>query len=121
MSDTSINPTANQPILNPIPPSLFVSPPLPATTTAAQDSTIAGQRRINLIWEVTQALIAIAVVGVNMIAALYNVFHDKSVDVPMIMSSSLFLILGFYFSRTNHTQIGGLGDKPTDTQPYQGR
>lgn len=29
------------------------------------------------------------------------------------------LVIGFYFSRTNHTQIGGLGKKPE--QKYAGR
>lgn len=97
------------------PPEQSVAP----TTTTQQDLTVAGQRRINLIWEFTQASIAITVVFANMVAALWNVFQNKAVDVPMILSSSLFLIIGFYFSRTNHAQIGGVGNKPN--QEYQGR
>lgn len=93
--------------------------PIAPTTTTQQDLTFEGQRKINLIWELTQAFIAIIVVLANMVAAIYNVFIEKAVDVPMILSSSLFLIIGFYFSRTNHAQIGGMGDKPT--QPYVGR
>lgn len=91
------------------------------TTTEQEDLTVAGQRRVNLIWEFTQAAIAIVVVTANMIAALFNVFNDKAVDVPMILSSSLFLIIGFYFSRTNHAAIGSIGRKATDNQEYKGR
>jgi hypothetical protein len=42
-------------------------------------------------------------------------------EYPMVLSSSLFLIIGFYFSRSNHSAIGGIGRKPTDSQPYVGR
>jgi hypothetical protein len=38
---------------------------------------------------------------------------------PAILSSALFLILGFYYSRTNHAAIGGVGEKPRDH--YTGR
>lgn len=92
---------------------------LTPTTTEQEDVVTAGQRRVNLIWEFTQAAIAIVVVVANMFAAVYNVLQNRAVDVPMILSSSLFLIIGFYFSRTNHTQIGGIGQKPRDR--YDGR
>jgi len=95
--------------------------PLKPTTTTQQDHVVAGQRKINLVWEYTQAAIAIVVVISNMIAALYNVFTNKDINVPFILSSSLFLIVGFYFSRTNHQAIGGTGDKLNETQEYQGR
>lgn len=88
-------------------------------TTLQQDLTTSGQRRVNLIWEYTQAFIAIIVVLANMIAAVFNVFKNRNIDVPMILSSALFLVIGFYFSRTNHQAIGGIGNKPS--QPYEGR
>lgn len=91
------------------------------TTTIQEDLIVAGQRRVNLIWEFTQAFIAIVVVLANMSAAVYNVLMGKNVDVPMILSSSLFLIIGFYFSRTNHQAIGGLGTKANEEQNYKGR
>ena len=94
---------------------------LSPTTTIQQDLTTAGQRKVNLIWEFTQAAIAVLVVMSNMIAAMYNVFLGRSVDVPMILSSSLFLIIGFYFSRTNHQAIGGMGHKLNEQQEYRGR
>lgn len=93
--------------------------PVKPTTTEQQDLTVAGQRKVNLIWEYTQALIAIMVVTANMVSAVYNVIMKNDLDVPMIMSSALFLIVGFYFSRTNHQSIGGIGKKPE--QKYEGR
>lgn len=92
------------------------------TTTAQEDLTTAGQRKINLIWEYTQAFIAIVTVLGNVIVGMY--FAIKRIpagEYPIVLSSSLFLIIGFYFSRSNHSAIGGIGRKPTDTQPYVGR
>lgn len=88
-------------------------------TTVQEDLTTAGQRRVNLIWEYTQAAIAVLVVSANMGAALYNTIQGKPGEVSMILSSALFLVVGFYFARTNHQAIGGIGPKPT--QPYEGR
>lgn len=80
----------------------------------------AGQRKINLIWEWTQAIISIAVVLANMIVGVYQGFTSQRLDFPTILSSSLFLIVGFYFSRTNHSAIGGTGPKGP-IYPYTGR
>jgi hypothetical protein len=93
---------------------------LPATTTAQEDLTTHGQRKINLIWEYTQAVIALAVVIANLVVAVYQgVVLQSTAEFPGILSNTLFLIVGFYFSRTNHSQIGGVGYKP---QPkYEGR
>lgn len=98
-----------------------IQPSLPPDTTLQEDKNVAGQRRVNLIWEYTQAIIAIVVVSANMFSAVYNVVRERDVDVPMILSSALFLIIGFYFSRTNHQNIGGVGSKATDKQRYEGR
>jgi hypothetical protein len=99
----------------------MTAPSLPPTTTAQEDMVTRGQRKINLIWEVTQATIAIVVVLSNMIAALVNVFRGLDIDVPLILSSSLFLVIGFYFARTNHQAIGGTGNKANEYQDYTGR
>lgn len=95
-------------------------PPMPPKTTEQEDLTTAGQRRVNLIWEFTQAGIAIIVVLANMGTAVFNTVQGKPGEVPMILSSALFLVVGFYFSRTNHQAIGGTGRKP-EQPPYQGR
>lgn len=89
------------------------------TTTKEQDRTTASQRRVNIIWEVTQAVIALAVVVSNLIVGVSVGLNPSIGEVPDILSNSLFLIIGFYFSRTNHTAIGGLGRKPE--QAYLGR
>lgn len=93
---------------------------LPPTTTSEQDITTAGQRRINLVWEYTQAFIAITVVLANLITgAFFGIQRIPTGEYPFVLSSSLFLIIGFYFSRTNHAAIGGVGEKP-ETK-YTGR
>lgn len=90
------------------------------TETLAQAALVAaGQRRINIIWEYTQSLISIAVVLANMIVAVSDGLTEAARPFPVILSSSLFLIVGFYFSRTNHASIGGVGEKPSPN--YTGR
>ena len=92
-------------------------PSLPASTTFQQDLTFAGQRRINLIWEYTQAAIAIGVVIVALIAAVVAMMLDK--EVSAFLSFVCGNVVGFYFSRTNHAAIGGIGVKPNEE--YKGR
>jgi len=95
-------------------------PSVAPTTTAQQDLTTAGQRRINVIWEYTQAFIAVIVILTNMVVGIiFAVRRLPAGEYPFVLSSSLFLIVGFYFSRTNHQAIGGTGGKPI--QPYEGR
>lgn len=40
-------------------------------------------------------------------------------DFPLFLASLAMLIVGFYFSRTNHAAIGGVGTKPQEE--YKGR
>jgi len=86
--------------------------PLSPTTTLSQDLTFASQRRVNLVWEITQATIAITITLAIIWASLNKTSSQE-------LTNAFFLIVGFYFSRTNHTAIGGVGDKPR--QPYKGR
>lgn len=85
---------------------------LAPTTTTQQDLTTAGQRKVNLIWEYTQAAIALGIT----IAMIYC--SIVKIDAPEVRNA-FFLIIGFYFSRTNHSAIGGIGFKPM--QEYKGR
>jgi hypothetical protein len=85
---------------------------LTPTTTEQEDITTAGQRKINLIWEFTQAAIAICITGAIIFCAITKTINEQ-------LSNAFFLIIGFYFSRTNHQAIGGVGKKPT--APYDGR
>lgn len=93
-------------------------PSIPATTTFQEDLTTAGQRKVNLIWEYTQALIAIMVVITSMISGVIGQLHSE-MQVPNLIGVAFGMITGFYFSRTNHAAIGGIGKKPEST--YMGR
>jgi hypothetical protein len=92
---------------------------IPPTTTSEQNLVTAGQRRINLIWEWTQSIISVSVVLANMIVAVYDGVNTNAPAFPTVLSSALFLVVGFYFSRTNHSAIGGVGDKTATV--YAGR
>lgn len=72
-----------------------------ATTTREEDRHSLGQRRINLIWEFTQAAIAISVTGAFIFAKI------RGVDAPAL-DNTFFMVAGFYFGRTNHQRIGGV-------------
>jgi hypothetical protein len=73
-----------------------------------------GQRRVNLIWEVTQAVLAVSVVGTALfVSALLAVDDPQGTGPGGIMLFGLAnLVTGFYFGRTNHQRTGGVG--PTD-------
>lgn len=84
-------------------------PSVPAKTTFQDDLTTAGQRRVNLIWEYTQSIIALLVVIFTMGCGVYAMYSTK--DIPSIISVAFGMVTGFYFSRTNHEKVGGPGTK----------
>lgn len=90
----------------------LAQPSISPTTTAQQDLTTAGQRRINLIWEYTQGAVALIITLAIVFCAISRISSPE-------LTNAFFLIIGFYFSRTNHAQIGGVGEKPSPT--YEGR
>lgn len=96
---------------------LPVQPPLAPTTTAAEDLTHAGQRQVNLIWEWTQSILSAGTVLSTMGKAI---FLAPGEQIPTIMSTATGVVLGFYFMRTNHALIGGVGPKPPLGE-YKGR
>lgn len=74
---------------------------LPPTTTEQDDKVTAGQRRVNIMWECTQAAIAIMITA----AIIYNAMKGiKNED----LTNAFFLIVSMYFVRTNHQLIGGV-------------
>ena len=94
--------------------------PIPPTTTSEQDLTTASQRKVNLIWEYTQAAIALMVTISTMTAGAWMTFRGADAEhLPTILSVAFGTVIGFYFSRTNHAAIGGVGIKPSP--PYEGR
>lgn len=75
---------------------------VPPTTTAEQDRTTRSQRRINLIWEVTQAFVTASIT----LAEIYTQLHK--IDSAML-NAAFFAVISTYLARTNHTKVGGIG------------
>lgn len=80
-------------------------PSLAPDTTRQADMVTAGQRRVNLIWEVTQSVVAVMIT----IAVIYCAINKIENNV---LTNAFFLIVSMYFVRTNHKLIGGVGPKP---------
>lgn len=84
----------------------------PPTTTSEQDLRTAGQRRVNLIWEYSQAGIALLVVVANVLYAFVQTLIPGAATLAAasgqsgLLSNAFFLVIGFYFGRTNHARIG---------------
>lgn len=67
----------------------------------------AGQRRVNIIWEITQSLIAVMVT----VTTLYAAATGLPGTDQGLLGSAFFLVVGFYFGRTNHSRQGGIGHR----------
>lgn len=86
---------------------------LTPTTTAADDKVTEGQRRTSLLWESTQAAISVAIT----LAVIYCAVAQISSET---ITNAFFFIVATYFTRTNHTKVGGVG--PTNGNGvYRGR
>lgn len=92
------------------------------TTTHEDDRRTLGQRRINIVWEFTQSLIAgfvvMAVLYVStrmVVAALDGTASQHQIANANLAFGFLIgianLVIGFYFGRTNHNRVGGIGSK----------
>ncbi len=77
-----------------------------------------GQRGINRLWERTQAIVAIAVVfvtlGVVAILIVVPVVRGDTANAAstaalVLLSALATNIITSYFTRTNHTKVGGVG------------
>lgn len=87
-----------------------LQPPVPPTTTIEQDRKASGQRRINLLWEFTQALIALGVTGQTLrVSGNLAMKEHGETAAFLLLSNAFFLVIGFYFGRTNHARTGGIG------------
>lgn len=81
--------------------------------TVAQSDEIArttlGQRRVNLIWEVTQSFIALSVIGTFLyVCSSIALSKDDETTAFVVMTNVASLVIGFYFGRSNHQRIGGV-------------
>ena len=87
----------------------------------AQILRSAGQRRVNIVWEFTQAIIAISVLGVTLyvdaVTAIY-IGHPNEVQSSALMQLNVLaaIVVGFYFGRTNHQRVGGVGGDDAGTR-----
>jgi len=55
------------------------------------------QRRVNYIWEVTQATIAASVTGVTLYASVLLAFRGNGEAPYLLLSNAFFMVLGMYF------------------------
>lgn len=72
-----------------------VDPPVAAV---ARVVAAAREYRTNMVWEFTQAIIAIVVVLATVLAAFLLP------KVPDSLTAITYIIVGFYFGRTNHNR-----------------
>lgn len=103
-----------------VPPAIRPSPAqvgdknIAPTTTAAEDDIKVGQRRVNLIWEATQALVALIVTSSTLyVAGRLAVTEGGNHAAFLLLSNVFFMVVSTYFARTNHTRTGGVGKDDT--------
>ena len=84
-----------------------------ATTTLEEDRFTRSQRHLNLVWELTQAAIAVGIVGATIYAAFTPAIQAD------LLNNMCFLIVGFYFGRTNHARTGGTELVPADRRRWR--
>lgn len=92
--------------------------------TAQQSETTLrteGQRRINLVWEVTQAVVTVMVVGATLFIAGKLALAEGSnagdrSAAFLLLSNGFFMIVTAYYQRTNHTRTGGVGGDDAGTR-----
>ena len=65
--------------------------------------TMVEQRRnITLLWEITQSIVALSITIANVVAGILMVQGARpSSDYPEVLKGAFYLVIGFYFSRTN--------------------
>lgn len=83
--------------------SLDLAGSLAANTTAEEQRMAYGQRRVNFMWEFVQGLCGLSLVG----TACYSVTIGSS--LPAEFWLLLGIVVNSYFTRTNHSKIGGIG------------
>lgn len=72
-----------------------------SNTTEEDDKVTAGQRRVNILWECTQAIISIMITGAIIFNAMTGIKNED-------LTNAFFLIVSMYFVRTNHQRTGGV-------------
>jgi cobalamin synthase len=90
----------------------------PPNTTAEHDRQAAGERHINAMWERTQQVIALSAVATGLGVSAFEIVRQGTMkETAMnLVTATLSLVLGFYFSRTNHQRSGGVGGDSAGTR-----
>ena len=79
------------------------------TTTEEEDRATVGQRRINLIWEVTQGAIAVMVTAATLyVAGKLALRGTAETAAFLLLSNAFFVVVTTYIVRTNHSKTGGV-------------
>lgn len=73
--------------------------PTPAQSSATALATRVN--RINLIWEYTQSFLAVLIVTSSLVVWI------RGKEASTEHAALVFLVVGFYFGRTNHARPGG--------------
>jgi hypothetical protein len=68
-----------------------------------------SQRQINALWEITQAVIALAITA----AVIYATLIGK--ESPSL-SNAFVLVVSMYLVRTNHQKVGGVAGSDVDSR-----
>jgi hypothetical protein len=94
-------------------------PPIPSTPATQKELETSRktleQRHINLVWEFTQAFVAISVTLATLYVAANLALRAEALAAAfLLLSNAFFLVIGFYFGRTNHERTGGAGSKDDD-------
>lgn len=91
--------------------------------TAAKNEELAlkshGQRRISYLWETTQAIVAIMTAMTALGACLYMIVMGEIAEklaAFSMLSGTTTLVINSYFTRTNHTRVGGPGGEDAGTR-----
>ena len=76
--------------------------------TQAKATAATRQNTINRTWETVQAVLAVSLVMSMIFASLWGVVVKgdpaTTAQVPESLKAATFIVLGFYFGRTNHTR-----------------
>lgn len=65
-----------------------------------------------MVWEFTQAFVAVAVTVATLYVSSILALGNQALEGAfLLLSNSFFLVIGFYFGRTNHERTGGVGVK----------
>lgn len=80
----------------------------------AAELKTASQRRVNMVWEYTQAGIAALICLANVAYIFTLLFKNgdpssAAEKAAALLANGFFLVVGFYFGRTNHQTQGGSG------------